>query len=247
MAVQIPILQLLPRPKSHLAAGMSLRIGPSRLLQSQEHLVYFQVLSSISSSSLRVVSQNSTRLVSRAINMTSGQSGSPEEMRNVHFENVRSLWDRCPEPIRVFPWKKAYEKFVQRLFSLAVEVAKWLFIPILIVSSLSEMTYCGGQNKELLIPIGMLAGSALAGILKETAVELSEKLKEGSFPWHLVIIGAFFALVKFPGPYYPYWGRVFLPHFANGGLWITLWFAHIWYKKPSKATEIESNRGKNSI
>ncbi|KAF9590643.1 hypothetical protein IFM89_035961 [Coptis chinensis] len=62
-------------------------------------------------------------------------------------------------------------------------------------------------------------------------------LIEGEFPWHLVSVAFFLILLKLPGPYYPYWGRIFIPHFVNGGLLRTLWSAIMWYKMPHVATE----------
>lgn len=62
-------------------------------------------------------------------------------------------------------------------------------------------------------------------------------LQDAEVPWHLIAIGIFFTVIKLPGPYYPYWGRLFIPHFANGALWRTLWFAFLWYRKPKKASE----------
>ena len=58
--------------------------------------------------------------------------------------------------------------------------------------------------------------------------------QDAEVPWHLIAIAAFFTFVKLLGPYYPYWGRVFIPHFANGGLWRTLWFAFLRYRRPQK-------------
>lgn len=234
MALQNPTSHLSMPPSNLIAAaGMKLGSRHSRLLHHSQ-LAYFRKASPVSSPSKTVAYRNFKRLVPHAMNMTRGQSGYPEKFSHLYLEKVKNLWERCPEPIKVFPWDRAYNFFLHRIFMLTFEVAKWMFIPVLFVSSLSEIVYCGWQNKELLIPIGMLAGIYLAGVLKETAVELSENLQEGGFPWHLFIIGAFFALIKFPGPYYPYWGRIFLPHFANGGLWRTLWFAHMWHKSQFK-------------
>lgn len=56
-------------------------------------------------------------------------------------------------------------------------------------------------------------------------------------PWHLIAIGIFFTLLKLPGPYYPYWGRIFIPHLANGALWRTLWLAFMWYRRPNTPSE----------
>ncbi|KAG1327245.1 hypothetical protein COCNU_01G011790 [Cocos nucifera] len=63
----------------------------------------------------------------------------------------------------------------------------------------------------VLVPIPLLAGFAIAGILKDTATELSPDLKEGGCPGDLLLIN---------------------PHFANGGLWRTIWFALMRYRVP---------------
>lgn len=59
--------------------------------------------------------------------------------------------------------------------------------------------------------------------------------QQAEVPWHLVAVAIFFTLIKLPGPYYPYWGRILIPHIANGGLLRTLWFAFLWYRRPKKA------------
>lgn len=55
-------------------------------------------------------------------------------------------------------------------------------------------------------------------------------------PWHLITIAIFFTLIKLPGPYYPYWGRIFIPHMANGGLFRTLWSLFLWFRRPRKTS-----------
>lgn len=65
-------------------------------------------------------------------------------------------------------------------------------------------------------------------------------LQEAEVPWHLISIAIFFALIKFPGPYYPFWGRIFIPHFANGVLWRVAWSAFLWSRRPRKASEESS-------
>ncbi|KAG5076169.1 hypothetical protein JHK82_054864 [Glycine max] len=56
--------------------------------------------------------------------------------------------------------------------------------------------------------------------------------KDSEVPWHLIAIAIFFTLIKLPGPYYPYWVRIIIPHFANGVLLRTLLFAILWYRRP---------------
>lgn len=212
---------------------------------SQEQFFQFQKLSLIQRLTPTVVIQRPKLSVTCAFNISRGESGGLEEIKNARLEKVQNMLGDFGEPIKAFPWKKAFTRFFHHLSSLAFWVAKWLSIPVVLISSLSEMTYCGWQNKELLILYGLLSGSVLAGILKETAIELSEDFQEGKFPWHLLIIAAFFALIKLPGPYYPYWLRVFLPHFATGGLLRLLWSANIWYKTQSTPVKVESDPGIN--
>ncbi|KAJ7559903.1 hypothetical protein O6H91_04G106000 [Diphasiastrum complanatum] len=145
-----------------------------------------------------------------------------------YLYGLSRVWKKAPKPLREFPWRRAIERLVERLSDVAWSAAKWLLVPVILLSSLSEISYSLVQNKEFLIPIGMLAGSFLAGVLKDAAVELSEDLQKGEVPWHLIAIGFLFSLVKFPGPSYPYWGRVLLPHFATGGLLRTFFFAWSW-------------------
>uniref|UniRef100_A0A1D1XNN1 Uncharacterized protein n=1 Tax=Anthurium amnicola TaxID=1678845 RepID=A0A1D1XNN1_9ARAE len=192
----------------------------------------------------------STRLLApRAMDMSAGQSdGSGKLNLDAAVDSLRNLWSRCPEPVKRFPWMRTSSYFVQLIFELVVAVAKYLCIPVLAVSSLSEMSYCAHERKMLVIPIPFLAGIAVAKILKETAVEQSPSFKELESPWHLLLLAAFFMLLKLPGPYYPYWGRLSVPHFANGGLWSTLWFVFSWYRSPrdsikmSKTSEAESQQ-----
>ncbi|GLJ52144.1 hypothetical protein SUGI_1109310 [Cryptomeria japonica] len=228
-----------------MVSGLGLSAFRVLIKGVRERFFQFQNLPSVPRLTPTVVCQRPKHLVTCALNISRGESGGPEENKNVYLEKVKNILEDCCESIKAFPWKKAYTKFLHHLFSLAFWVAKWLSIPVVIISSLSEMSYCGWENKELLIPFGMVVGIVLAGILKETAIELSEDVQEGKFPWHLLIIGAFFALIKLPGPYYPYWLRVFLPHFATGGLLRTLWSANIWYKTQSTAPKLETDPGIN--
>ncbi|KAL8097036.1 hypothetical protein AgCh_030212 [Apium graveolens] len=171
-----------------------------------------------------------------AINMTTGGLGEPIKAKlDLISQKARSIWDSSPQPVKSFPWNKAAESFVQLILDLILAVMKYLSVPVLAVSSLSEMSYCAHERKLFLVPIPILVGVALAGILKETALELSPLLEEAEVPWHLIAVAIFFTLIKLPGPYYPYGGRILIPHIANGGLLRTLWFTFLWYRSPRKA------------
>eukprot|EP00252_Welwitschia_mirabilis_P012867 TRINITY_DN28407_c0_g1_i1.p1 TRINITY_DN28407_c0_g1~~TRINITY_DN28407_c0_g1_i1.p1 ORF type:complete len:296 (-),score=47.47 TRINITY_DN28407_c0_g1_i1:440-1327(-) len=174
------------------------------------------------------------------------QSSYSDEISDIFLKKVSSLWEKSPEPVKVFPWKKAAIRTMHHIFMLMVEVGKWLAVPILFVSSLSEMIYCGLQDKEFVIPIGIVLGVLFAALLKNTAIELSSDLQEGEFPWHLLFIASLLILLKLGGPYYPYWARLFLPQFANGGLWTTLWFARGARKVKNEAT-VDQNAEEKTV
>ncbi|OVA10511.1 hypothetical protein BVC80_8985g48 [Macleaya cordata] len=170
--------------------------------------------------------------------MTAGESDGPGKLNLDHaMDGARKVWESFPQPVKTFPWIKVAENFLQLVNDLLYELVRYLFVPLLAVTSLSEMSYCAHERKLVLIPIPLLAGIAVAGVLRGTALELSPSLKEAEFPWHLAAMVFFFTLLKLPGPYYPYWGRIFIPHFANGGLLMTLWLGFMWYKRVKEAPE----------
>ncbi|XP_020597035.1 uncharacterized protein LOC110037850 [Phalaenopsis equestris] len=176
------------------------------------------------------------RLLTHAINLPAENPGDPTERLNLDsiVSHAHKLFDDLPQPVKKFPWAKALESFFRLVFELACTVARYLSMPVLAVSSLSEMSYCGHEKKLALMPFPFLIGFALAGVLSDTAIELSVGLKEGDLPWHLLMVATFFLLLKLPGPYYPYWGRLLVPHFANGGLWRTLWLIFLWYRRAGR-------------
>ncbi|KAK6916489.1 hypothetical protein RJ641_019350 [Dillenia turbinata] len=174
-----------------------------------------------------------------AINMTADQSGDSRKINLDHvLDRAREIWDSCPQPVKIFPWKQASENFIQLIIDLILAVVKYLCVPLFAVSSLSEMSYCAHERKMRFIPFPFLIGIALAGALHNTALEVSPFLKDAEVPWHLIAIAIFFTLLKLSGPYYPYWGRILVPHFANGGLIRTLWIAFKWYRKGQKLSSV---------
>ncbi|POO03054.1 embryo defective [Trema orientale] len=164
-----------------------------------------------------------------SINMTAGQSDDSGKTRfDQLMEKARKLWESSPQPVKSFPWNRAFDNFIQLTIDLILAVVKYLSVPLLAVSSLSEMSYCAHERKLKLVPFPLFIGITVAGVLNQAALEVSPLLKDAEVPWHLICVAIFFTLLKLPGPYYPYWGRIFIPHFANGGLFRTLWFAFLW-------------------
>ncbi|CAK9315825.1 unnamed protein product [Citrullus colocynthis] len=181
--------------------------------------------------------QNARSVVSCAMNMTAGQSDDSGRVSWDNLKNrVKQLWDSSPEPVKCFPWNEALDNFIQLIADLILMVVKYLCVPLLIVTSLSEMSYCAHEKKLLIVPFPFIIGFSIAEVMRQTALSLSPILKDLEVPWHLITIAIFFTLIKLPGPYYPYWGRIFIPHMANGGLFRTLWFLFLWFRRPRKTS-----------
>ncbi|KAL4615530.1 hypothetical protein ACB092_07G132300 [Castanea dentata] len=228
---------LLSAPTFHASNKMALRIHSPLFHRFKGSAQYVKEQNcSMSVSQFRAF-QNTRPKVLCAINMSAGQSDDHGKFKLDHLMNkARKLWDNCPQSVKSFPWKKALGNFVQLILDLTLVVVKYLCVPLLAVSSLSEMSYCAHERKLFLVPAPLVIGITVAGVLRETALDLSPRLKDAEVPWHLIAMAIFFTLIKLPGPYYPYWGRIFIPHFANGGLWRTLWFAFLWNRRPQKET-----------
>lgn len=121
--------------------------------------------------------------------MTAGQSGDPEKLNlDAIIEKARTLWDSSPHPVKSFPWNRTLENFIQLILDLTLAVIKYLCAPLLAVSSLSEMSYCAHEKKLFLVPIPLLIGIVVAGLLKDAALELSPFLKVEIFMCHELYI-----------------------------------------------------------
>lgn len=176
--------------------------------------------------------QTTQSIVSCSMNMSAAESDDPRKMNlDRAMDSARTVWESFPEPVKTFPWAKVAVNFLQLLADLVFVVVKYLSVPVLAITSLSEMSYSAHERKMAFIPVPMLAGILVAGVFNGTFLELSPTLKEARFPYHLVAIALFFLLLKLPGPYYPFWGRILIPHFANGGLLWTLWLSFQWNRK----------------
>ncbi|KAG6432938.1 hypothetical protein SASPL_104532 [Salvia splendens] len=188
--------------------------------------------------------QNTAR-TSCSMNMAANQPGDPKKMSITHIvDKARSLWDTSPQPVKTFPWNRTLNHFIQLVLDLVLAVIRILALPVFSITSISEISYCAHERKLYLVPLPFLVGVAAAGVLQNAALESSSYLKYAEVPWHLIALLIFFALLKFPGPYYPYWGRIFIPHMANGAILRTLWFLFLWFRKPQKAAE---NNHANSV
>lgn len=120
--------------------------------------------------------------------MAGGQSNDHEKVNLDSILNkAKKLWDSSPQPVKTFPWNRALDNFIQLILDLFLAVVKYLSIPLLAVSSLSEMSYCTHVKKLFLVPIPLLLGMAFADILRETILELSPLIKVYLSFMHIVI------------------------------------------------------------
>lgn len=125
-----------------------------------------------------LVFQTSRPDFSCAVNMAAGQSGDSEDARfRCLIDKVGELWDGSPEPVKSFPWNRALENFIQLVVDLTLAVVKMLCVPLLGITSLSEMSYCAQERKLFFVPLALIIGFAVAGILKDTALEISPFIK----------------------------------------------------------------------
>lgn len=159
-------------------------------------------------------------------------SGGSDDSIRLRIDDILKGFDGFPEPVKNFPWMRVLRIFQSIIFELVFAVLRYLSVPLLAITSLSEMSYCAHERKMGAIPIPFAFGFTLAKVLKGAAEDFSSDLKEGETPWHLFLIASLFTLLKLPGPYYPYLGRLLIPHFANGGLCMSFWLIFMWYRRP---------------
>lgn len=112
------------------------------------------------------------------MNMSAQESDDQNKMKLDHLiVRAKKFWDSSPQPVKNFPWNKAFDNFIQLILDLSLAVVKYLSLPVFAVSSLSELSYCAHQKKLLFVPVPLLLGFTIAGVLKETALDSSPSLK----------------------------------------------------------------------
>ncbi|KAL7082674.1 hypothetical protein ACP275_14G115800 [Erythranthe tilingii] len=223
---------------------MALKLSASAVYSLQNLPLRQRTQSCILNFKVNRLSQNSQKTLC-SMNISADQPNDPSKLSIGYIaDKARSLWESSPEPVKSFPWNKTLDNFIQLILDLVLNVVKYLSLPVFAVTSVSEMSYCAHERKLFLIPLPFLVGVGVAGVLRNAALESSPYLKNAEVPWHLISVLIFFALLKFPGPYYPYWGRILISHFANGAILRTLWFMFLWYRKPQKTSEFNHTDSK---
>lgn len=206
----------------------------SRLIQGYSHAIV-PPFSKDGASGVDILRSRTTSLMCRLQNMQSFHQRMECKRRltracragtkNVHSSEKLGWQNKTlnfPEnsiaAVRTFPWEKVYGRFSQRVLSLVWITTKWLAIPVLVLSAVSELLYTLSAGKEIFIPLGLLIGVMLAKIVGNASLDILKELQDVRSAWPLVVLGMFFVLLKLPGPYYPSWAAVFFPHVANAGL-----------------------------
>ncbi|KAK9676642.1 hypothetical protein RND81_11G090700 [Saponaria officinalis] len=170
--------------------------------------------------------------------MADGQSSDHGKLKLDHVINTaKKYWDGLPQPVKSFPWNKVLDNFIQLILDIASILIKYLSVPVLAVSSFSEMSYCAHERRLLFVPVPLVLGFAVTGPLVEAASQSLPVIKDADVPWHLISVTVFFTLLKLLGPYYPYWGRICIPHFTNGGLLRVFWMLYSWYQRPKAGVD----------
>ncbi|KAF9615425.1 hypothetical protein IFM89_023086, partial [Coptis chinensis] len=77
-----------------------------------------------------------------------------------------------------FNMDNALVNFLELILGLVYAVAKYLSVPLLALTSLSELSYCAHESKMRLVLIPLLIGIVVTGIFKDATLELYPQLKE---------------------------------------------------------------------
>ncbi|XP_050261764.1 uncharacterized protein LOC126706390 isoform X3 [Quercus robur] len=190
---------LLSAPTFHASNKMALRIHSPPFQRFKQGSPQYVKEQNCSMSFRQFRAFQSTRpKVLCAINMSAGQSDDHGKFKLDHLLNkARKLWDNCPQSVKIFPWKKALGNFGQLILDLTLAVVKYLCVPLLAVSSLSEMSYCAHERKLFLVPVPLVIGITVAGVLRETALDISPHLKDhithigGEYLFHTLQMGVY--------------------------------------------------------
>ncbi|RZR71860.1 hypothetical protein BHM03_00007989 [Ensete ventricosum] len=109
--------------------------------------------------------------------MSAAASGDSDGSTRLSMDDIRKLFDRFPQPVKSFPWMRVLWSFQNIIWELVWAVAKYLSVPLLAVTSLSEMSYCAHERKMGVIPIPFVVGFVVAGHLKDVAEQFPSALK----------------------------------------------------------------------
>lgn len=124
--------------------------------------------------------------------------------------------------VQSFPWNKLTSKLMLHFAEAVWFVGRWLAVPALILLALRDVYVTIRMGQELLVPLGLLMGTVLTGIVKETFSSAGMDFQDTALPWHLVVLGLFSVLLRVNA------AVSFQAFIALGGLWQTMRYAVDW-------------------
>lgn len=137
---------------------------------------------------------------------------------------VDYLWERSPGPVKKFPWKEARSMAIERLLILGHKAFKFSLIALFAISSALDVTTAISLNRELMIPLGLFIGVALADFVKESLQDFYQSMiKDENNATQLWGVGLFFVLLKLITLCFNIQGRLLLSLTGDGGLMQVLW------------------------
>lgn len=142
-------------------------------------------------------------------------------------------------PVESYPWDKLTTKLMLHFADAVWFVGKWLAVPALILVVLRDVFFTVRVGKELSIPFGLLVGTVLTGIVKETLSCVGIDFQHSVLPWHLVELGLLFVLLRVQAAVME--EHSFQAFFAIGGLWQTIRFAVDWKARKEEPVHEEEN------
>ncbi|THU58616.1 hypothetical protein C4D60_Mb03t16240 [Musa balbisiana] len=152
-----------------------------------------------------------------------GKFAEPNKATSYFKDLADRIWEASPKLLKEFPWEEAKDMVVRQLFFLGKKALRWSFIVLYAISFLSDISLAISRDRELLVPIGLFVGVALADFIKESLQEfLKSRIEDGDPNTYLLGIGSFFVFVSLC---FKLQGKVLLSHIGNGGLMQVLWLA----------------------
>ncbi|RWW36806.1 hypothetical protein BHE74_00058141, partial [Ensete ventricosum] len=155
-----------------------------------------------------------------------GNFAQPNNATSYFKDLVNKIWEASPKSLKEFPWEEAKDMVLRQLFFLVKRALMWSFIGLYAISFISDISLAISRDRELLGPVGLFVGVALADYIKESLQEfLKSSIEDGDPNTYLLGIGSFFVFVKFVSLCFKVQGKVLLSHIGNGGLMQVLWLA----------------------
>lgn len=153
-----------------------------------------------------------------------GKFAQPNKATSYFKDLADRIWEASPKLLKEFPWEEAKDMVLRQLFFLGKKALRWSFIGLYAISFLLDISLAISRDRELLVPVGLFVGVALADFIKESLQEfLKSRIEDGDPNTNLLGIGSFFVFVKFVSLCFKLQGKVLLSHIGNGGLLQVLW------------------------